>query len=275
MLKKFAWPPLLKATEEREKRIEAQLAEAERSNAEAQTLLEEHKKLLAESRTKAHAHDRRGQDGGGEGARGGAGEDAAGAGGAAGAGPAGHRRGARTGRSRSSGARRWTCRWRPRPSCIGQRLDTETDRKLVQDYLARLEQPELRTETDRPQLRRGAVRAGRASRAAGTLRRPDRRGGRRGRDCRREVQAVLMSPRVTKAEKARLLGDALKDGATRVRAVSPGGGEARPASAAPGDCPRVHGAAGPEAQPGARGGDAGQKTGRQAQEDDPGTWAGS
>jgi F-type H+-transporting ATPase subunit b len=55
LLKKFAWPPLVKATVEREKRIEAQLEEAERRNKEAQALLEEHKRLLEESRSKAHA----------------------------------------------------------------------------------------------------------------------------------------------------------------------------------------------------------------------------
>jgi F-type H+-transporting ATPase subunit b len=55
VLWKFAWPPLLKATVEREKKIEAQLAEAERRNQEAQALLEEHKRLLEESRSKAHA----------------------------------------------------------------------------------------------------------------------------------------------------------------------------------------------------------------------------
>lgn len=55
MLKKFAWPPLLKATVEREKRIQELLAEAELRNKEAHTLLEEHKRLLADSRTQAHA----------------------------------------------------------------------------------------------------------------------------------------------------------------------------------------------------------------------------
>lgn len=55
LLKKFAWPPLVKATVEREQRIEAQLAEAERRNKEAQALLEEHKRLLEEGRSKAHA----------------------------------------------------------------------------------------------------------------------------------------------------------------------------------------------------------------------------
>jgi F-type H+-transporting ATPase subunit b len=55
VLWKFAWPPLLKATVEREKKIEAQLAEAERRSKEAEALLEEHKRLLEESRSKAHA----------------------------------------------------------------------------------------------------------------------------------------------------------------------------------------------------------------------------
>jgi F-type H+-transporting ATPase subunit b len=54
VLKKFAWPPLVKATVDREKRIQAQLEEAERRNREAQALLEQHKTLLDESRSKAH-----------------------------------------------------------------------------------------------------------------------------------------------------------------------------------------------------------------------------
>jgi F-type H+-transporting ATPase subunit b len=55
VLKKFAWPPLLKATVEREKRIQELLDEAALRNKEAQTLLEEHQRLLADSRAKAHA----------------------------------------------------------------------------------------------------------------------------------------------------------------------------------------------------------------------------
>jgi F-type H+-transporting ATPase subunit b len=55
VLKRFAWPPLLKATVEREKRIQDLLDEAELRNKEAKTLLEEHQRLLADSRTKAHA----------------------------------------------------------------------------------------------------------------------------------------------------------------------------------------------------------------------------
>jgi F-type H+-transporting ATPase subunit b len=54
VLKRFAWPPLLKATVDREKRIQKLLDEAELRNKQAQSLLEEHQRLLAESRTKAH-----------------------------------------------------------------------------------------------------------------------------------------------------------------------------------------------------------------------------
>lgn len=55
LLKKFAWPPLLKATVEREKRIQALLEEAEQRNKEANALLLEHEKLLADTRAKAHS----------------------------------------------------------------------------------------------------------------------------------------------------------------------------------------------------------------------------
>jgi F-type H+-transporting ATPase subunit b len=55
LLKKFAWPPLVQATVEREKRIQALLEEAERRNKEAQALLAEHERLLADTRAKAHA----------------------------------------------------------------------------------------------------------------------------------------------------------------------------------------------------------------------------
>jgi F-type H+-transporting ATPase subunit b len=55
LLKKFAWPPLLKATVEREKRIQALLEEAEQRNKEANALLVEHEKLLADTRAKAHS----------------------------------------------------------------------------------------------------------------------------------------------------------------------------------------------------------------------------
>jgi F-type H+-transporting ATPase subunit b len=54
-LKKFAWPAILRATEARERRIQQQLAESERANAEAKAALEEHKRLLASARDQAHA----------------------------------------------------------------------------------------------------------------------------------------------------------------------------------------------------------------------------
>jgi F-type H+-transporting ATPase subunit b len=55
LLKKFAWPPLVKATVDREQRIQAQLEEAERRNKEAQALLEDHRRLLADTQSKAHS----------------------------------------------------------------------------------------------------------------------------------------------------------------------------------------------------------------------------
>jgi len=54
VLKRFAWPAILRATEERERKIARQLHEAERLNAEAQALLEEHRKLLSGARHDAH-----------------------------------------------------------------------------------------------------------------------------------------------------------------------------------------------------------------------------
>src|SRR5918999_594695 len=54
VLKKFAWPPLVKATEEREKRLQALLDQAERARVEAEATLAEHRKLLAEGRSTAH-----------------------------------------------------------------------------------------------------------------------------------------------------------------------------------------------------------------------------
>jgi F-type H+-transporting ATPase subunit b len=53
LLWRFAWPSILKSVEERERRIQKQLEDAERANAEAQRLLEEHKKTVAAARTEA------------------------------------------------------------------------------------------------------------------------------------------------------------------------------------------------------------------------------
>jgi F-type H+-transporting ATPase subunit b len=52
-LRKFAWPPLLKSVEEREKRIAKQLADAEAANLAAQKLLEEHRAALAQARSES------------------------------------------------------------------------------------------------------------------------------------------------------------------------------------------------------------------------------
>jgi F-type H+-transporting ATPase subunit b len=54
LLRRFAWPAILRTTEERELRIRTQLEEAERLNAEARAALEEHKKLLAGARQESH-----------------------------------------------------------------------------------------------------------------------------------------------------------------------------------------------------------------------------
>jgi F-type H+-transporting ATPase subunit b len=53
VLGKFAWPAILKATEEREAKVRQQLGEAERMNLDARALLEEQKKLTAEARGSA------------------------------------------------------------------------------------------------------------------------------------------------------------------------------------------------------------------------------
>lgn len=53
LLYRFAWPALVQATEEREKKIQNQLAEAEKAHAEAKTALEDGKRFAAESRASA------------------------------------------------------------------------------------------------------------------------------------------------------------------------------------------------------------------------------
>ena len=54
VLKKYAWPSIVKATEDRERRIAAQLEETERLNAEAKQALEDHKVLVAGAKEEAH-----------------------------------------------------------------------------------------------------------------------------------------------------------------------------------------------------------------------------
>ncbi len=53
VLGKFAWGPILKAVDEREKGIQAKLDEAAAQNAEAAQLLQEHKAQLADARRQA------------------------------------------------------------------------------------------------------------------------------------------------------------------------------------------------------------------------------
>jgi F-type H+-transporting ATPase subunit b len=55
LLKKYAWPAILKSAEEREQTIQRQLSEAERLNAEAKALLLQQEKALAEARTSAQS----------------------------------------------------------------------------------------------------------------------------------------------------------------------------------------------------------------------------
>lgn len=55
VLKRFAWPPIVRATEERERKIARQLEEAERQNADAKVVLGEHKQLLANAKNEAQA----------------------------------------------------------------------------------------------------------------------------------------------------------------------------------------------------------------------------
>ena len=61
-LRKYAWPPIVRLTEEREQKIAAQLADAERLNGEAAAALEEHRKLLASAKEEAQSliHDAKG-----------------------------------------------------------------------------------------------------------------------------------------------------------------------------------------------------------------------
>ena len=54
LLRKYAWPPIVRLTEEREKLIAKQLDEAERVNTEAKMALEEHKQLLSGAKDEAH-----------------------------------------------------------------------------------------------------------------------------------------------------------------------------------------------------------------------------
>lgn len=53
LLWRFAWPAILRSVEERERKIQQQLDEAEKNRVESARLLEEHKQLLATARGEA------------------------------------------------------------------------------------------------------------------------------------------------------------------------------------------------------------------------------
>src|SRR6267378_3923603 len=53
LLWRFGWPAILKTVEERERRIQQQLEEAERARAEAARLLEKHRRTIAGARAEA------------------------------------------------------------------------------------------------------------------------------------------------------------------------------------------------------------------------------
>jgi F-type H+-transporting ATPase subunit b len=55
ILRKFAWPAILGAVEAREQALERQLAEAARDREQAAALLAEHQKLVADAKAQAHA----------------------------------------------------------------------------------------------------------------------------------------------------------------------------------------------------------------------------
>jgi F-type H+-transporting ATPase subunit b len=54
ILKRFAWPAILGAVEAREQALERQLAEAAKDREQAAALLAEHQKLVADSKAQAH-----------------------------------------------------------------------------------------------------------------------------------------------------------------------------------------------------------------------------
>jgi F-type H+-transporting ATPase subunit b len=53
LLWKFGWPAILKSVEERERRIQQQLDDAEKARTESARLLEEHKRMVAAARAEA------------------------------------------------------------------------------------------------------------------------------------------------------------------------------------------------------------------------------
>jgi F-type H+-transporting ATPase subunit b len=55
ILRKFAWPVILGAVKAREAALEQQIADAEKNRAESAALLEQHRKLLADARSQGQA----------------------------------------------------------------------------------------------------------------------------------------------------------------------------------------------------------------------------
>ncbi len=55
LLRKYAWPPIVRLTEERERTIAKQIEGAEQANQQAQQALEEHQKLLAGAKDQAQS----------------------------------------------------------------------------------------------------------------------------------------------------------------------------------------------------------------------------
>ena len=53
LLWRFGWPAIIKSVEERERRIQTQLDEAEKARTESARLLEEHKRMVAAARSEA------------------------------------------------------------------------------------------------------------------------------------------------------------------------------------------------------------------------------
>ena len=55
VLRRLAWPVILRNAEQRERRIRKQLEDAEKMNTDAKRLLEEHQKMMASARDQTHA----------------------------------------------------------------------------------------------------------------------------------------------------------------------------------------------------------------------------
>ena len=139
LLYKFAWPALVQATEEREKKIQAQLAEAEKAHAESRAALEEAKRLAAEARASAQQLLTDARQAAEKERAHAAGADAARSRRSCWSGPAGTSPPRRTRRWPRSGAKPWSLSLAAATKLVGQRLDSDTDRRLVTEYLDSVE----------------------------------------------------------------------------------------------------------------------------------------